>query len=128
MAKAKAAAPAKGAAPAKAPAKGAKKAAGKKALTKAQFVAHLAEKTELTKKQIDTVLEEIVTTITDQLKSSGKFVFPGLARMSLTQVAARAGGEEKINPLNKEKYITKPRPAFNKVNIRPIKAIKTALA
>jgi nucleoid DNA-binding protein len=108
---------------------GAKKPAGKKSLTKSQFVAHLAEKTELTKKQIDTVLNEIVTTVTDQLKSNGKFVFPGLARMTLTRVPERKGGEIKKNPLkNGEEYVTKPRPAFNKVNIRPIKAVKTALA
>jgi len=112
-----------------APAKGsAKKAAPKKALTKSQFVAHLADKTQLTKKQIDQVLSEIVSAVTDQLKSSGKFVFPGLARMSLTPVKAREGGQKKVNPLNGKEYETKPRAAFNKVNIRPIKAIKTALA
>lgn len=120
MAKAKPAA--KGAAPK------AKKAAVKKALTKSQFVAHLSEKTELTKKQIDQVLTEIVTSVTDQLKTTGKFVFPGLARMSLTPVKAREGGVKKVNPLNGKEYETKPRPAFNKVNIRPIKAIKAALA
>lgn len=117
---------------AKAPAKtAAKKLAGKKALTKSQLVAHLAEKTELSKKEVESVLDAIVDAVTDQLGSNGpgKFVFPGLARMSLTQVPARAGGEVKKNPLkNGEEYTTKPRPAFNKVNIRPIKAIKTALA
>ena len=114
---------------AKAKAKGsAKKAPPKKALTKSQFVAHLADKTQLTKKQIDQVLSEIVSAVTDQLKGSGKFVFPGLARMSLTPVKAREGGQKKINPLNGKEYETKPRAAFNKVNIRPIKAIKAALA
>ncbi len=108
----------------------AKKAVAKKALTKSQLVAHVAEKTELTKKQVESVLATIVDAVTDQLgtKGPGKFVFPGLARMSLTQVKARAGGETKKNPLNGKEYTTKPRPAFNKVNIRPIKAIKTALA
>ena len=106
----------------------AKKPVAKKALTKSQFVAHLAEKTELTKKQIDAVLAEIVSTVTDQLKGAGKFVFPGLARITLTPVKAREGGQKKINPLNGKEYETKPRAAFNKVNIRPIKAIKTALA
>lgn len=105
-----------------------KKAAAKKALTKSQFVTHLADKTQLTKKQIDQVLTEIVDKVTAELKSSGKFVFPGLARMSLTPVKAREGGVKKVNPLNGKEYETKPRPAFNKVNIRPIKAIKAALA
>ena len=112
---------------AKAPAK---KAAGKKALTKSQLVAQLAEKTELSKKQVESVLDAVVEAVTDQLgpKGPGKFVFPGLARMSLSTVAAREGGQKKINPLNGKEYETKARPAYNKVNIRPIKAIKTALA
>ena len=115
---------------AKPAAKAAKKAAAKKALTKSQPVAQLAEKTELSKKQVESVLDAIVDAVTTQLGAGGpgKFVFPGLARMSLSQVAARAGGETKINPLNKQPYTTQPRPAYNKVNIRPIKAIKTALA
>ncbi|MBN9121239.1 MAG: HU family DNA-binding protein [Planctomycetes bacterium] len=107
---------------------GAKKAVVKKPLTKSQFVAHLAEKTELSKKQIDTVLTEIVNAVTEQLKDAGKFVFPGLARMTRVFVEKKEGGQEKINPLNGKPYKTKEKPAHYKVNIRPIKAIKTALA
>lgn len=132
MAKAAKAAAGKAAPAAKtAAAKSAKKPAGKKALTKSQLVAHLSEKTTLSKKDVEAVLTAIVDAVTEQLGAGGpgKFVFPGLARMSLTTVPARPGGEEKKNPLkNNEVYITKPRPAFNKVNIRPIKAIKAALA
>ncbi|MFM8271206.1 MAG: HU family DNA-binding protein [Gemmata sp.] len=111
-------------------AKSSGKKASKKALTKSQLVTHIADKTELSKKQVEAVLTTIVDAVTEQLgsKGPGKFVFPGLARMSLTPVKARPGGEKKINPLNGKEYETKPRPAFNKVNIRPIKAIKTALA
>ena len=109
---------------------GKKKAPAKKALTKSQLVGQLAEKTELSKKQVEAVLDAIVEAVTTELGKGGpgKFVFPGLARMSLSEVAARAGGEKKVNPLNGKEYETKPRPAFNKVNIRPIKAIKAALA
>jgi nucleoid DNA-binding protein len=105
-------------------------AKAKKALTKSAFVAHLAEKNELTKKQVEAVLDSIVDTIKEQLsgKGPGKFVFPGLARMSLIRVKAKKGGETKINPLDKKPYVTKDKPAYNKVAIRPIKAIKAALA
>jgi nucleoid DNA-binding protein len=112
---------------AKAAGSGGKKAA-KKAMTKSQFVAHLADKSGLTKKQIDALLTEIADTITGQLKSSGKFVFPGLARMTRTHVEAKKGGEKKINPLTKTEYVTKDKPAHYKVRINPIKAMKTALA
>ncbi|MCI0704527.1 MAG: HU family DNA-binding protein [Planctomycetia bacterium] len=109
-------------------AKGTGKKSGKKTMTKSQFVTHLAEKTELSKKQIDAVLTEIVNTVTDQLKSSGKFVFPGLARMTRTFVEAKKGGIEKKNPLTGQMYVTKDKPAHHKVRINPIKAVKTALA
>lgn len=106
----------------------AKKPAGKKPLTKSQFVAHLAEKTGLSKKQVDEVLTTVVDTVTAQLKDSGKFVFPGLARMTRVHVPRKEGGVVKKNPLNGKEYTTKEKPAHYKVNIRPIKAIKTALA
>lgn len=105
------------------------KASGKKALTKSGFVSELAAKTELTKKQVEAVLDGIVDIVKAQLggKGPGKFVFPGLARMTLTKVKAVKGGVEKINPLNGKPYLTKDKPAYNKVNIRPIKSIKEAL-
>jgi nucleoid DNA-binding protein len=104
------------------------KKAGKKAMTKSQFVAHLAEKSQLTKKQVDALLAELVTTITDQLKGAGKFVFPGLARLTRTHVEAKKGGETKTNPLTGQPYVTKDKPAHYKVRLNPIKAFKTALA
>ena len=101
----------------------------KKALTKSQLIAHLAEKTELSKKQVDGVLNEVIETIKSQLgmKGPGKFVYPGLARITLTRREAVKGGVEKINRLTGQPYLTKDKPAYNQVKIRPIKAIKEAL-
>jgi len=100
-----------------------------KALTKSQFIAHLAEKSKLTKKEIDGVLTEIIESIKTQLgsKGPGKFVFPGLARLSLTRREGVKGGETKINRLTGKEYVTKDKPAYNQVKIRPVKAIKEAL-
>lgn len=109
------------------------KAAGKtpkKALTKSGFVAHLVEKTELSKAQVNAVLDEIVEVIKTQLggKGAGKFVLPGIARMSVTKKKAVKGGVEKPNPLKPgETYITKDKPASVRVNIRPAKSLKEAL-
>jgi nucleoid DNA-binding protein len=108
--------------------KAAGKKSGKKTMTKSQFIAHLADKSQLTKKQVDALLTEIVNTITDQLKGSGKFVFPGLARLTRTHVEAKKGGETKTNPLTGKEYVTKDKPAHHKVRLNPIKAFKTALA
>src|SRR5215471_10649313 len=55
----------------------AKKPGGKKTLTKSQFVAHLAEKAGITKKQVDGILTEIIEVVKTQVgpKGAGKFVF-----------------------------------------------------
>ena len=111
----------------------ASKASPKKAMTKSAFLAEIVEKAkaetgkEVTKKDIEAILDSIIETVKSQLKNPGKFVFPGLARMTLTKVKAVKGGVEKTNPLNGQKYVTKDKPAYNKVNLRPIKAIKEAL-
>ena len=101
-----------------------KKPGGKKAMTKSQFIGHLADKAGVTKKQVDTILSEIVEVIKKEVGPSGpkKFVFPGLARFVLKQKAAVKGGERKINPLTKTEYITKDKPAQNIIRARPVKA------
>lgn len=103
--------------------------AAKKPLTKSAFLAELAEKTELTKKQVDAVLTEVVELVKKELsgKGAGKVVIPGLARLSVTKMKAVKGGDEKKNPLTGEMYTTKPKPAYNKVRLSPIKALKEAL-
>jgi nucleoid DNA-binding protein len=105
------------------------KASSKKAMTKSAFVAQLAEKAEVTKKQVEAVLEEITAIVVAQVggKGAGKFVLPGIARITLTRKSAVKGGEKKVNPLNGQEYVTKPKPAYNRVNIRPVKSLKEAL-
>jgi nucleoid DNA-binding protein len=109
---------------------GAKKSGGKKTMTKSQFVARLAEKSEISKKQADAVLNEMLEVIKEQVgpKGPGKFVIPGLCRITVTRKEAQPGGEKKINRLTGQEYVTKPKPAYNRVNVRPVKALKTALA
>ena len=103
--------------------------APKKALTKSAFLAEIAEKTELSKKQVDGVLDAVIALVTKELsgKGAGKVVIPGLARMTVTKVKAVKGGVEKKNPLTGAMYITKDKPAYNKVRLSPIKALKEAL-
>jgi nucleoid DNA-binding protein len=108
----------------------AKKAApAKKALTKSQFVSHLAEKATITKKQVEAVLDEIIEVIKTQVstKGPGKFVFPNLCKVSVTRKPAVKGGEKKINRLTGAEYETKDKPAYNQVKLRPVKALKDAL-
>ena len=103
--------------------------AAKKALTKSAFLAEVAEKTELSKKQVDAVMSAIIELVQRELsgKGAGKMVIPGLARLSATKVKAVKGGVEKKNPLTGGMYVTKDKPAYNKVRLSPIKALKEAL-
>ena len=109
---------------------GTKKPGGKKTMTKSQFIAHLADKAQISKKQADTVVTEILEVVKHQVgaKGPGKFVFPGLCRITVTHKPAQPGGETKVNRLTGQTYVTKPKPAYNRVNVRPVKALKTALA
>jgi nucleoid DNA-binding protein len=113
----------------KAPKPAGKKPAGKKTMTKSAFVAHLADKAQISKKQVDAVLNEVIEVIKGQVstKGPGKFVFPGLCRVTVTHKPAQPGGEKKINRLTGAEYITKPKPAHNVVKLRPVKALKDAL-
>ena len=99
-------------------------------MTKSQFVAHLADKGGITKKQVDAVLAQIIDVIKEQVgsKGPGKFVFPGLCRVTLTHKAEVKGGEKKINRLDGKEYITKFKAAHYVVKLRPVKALKDALS
>jgi len=101
----------------------------KKVLTKSALHAHFAEKTGLKKTEIAAVLDLLAETAVAQLSSKGAGVFtiPGLARFKVRKVKAVKGGVSKINPITKEPYITKDRPAHNKVGIRPVKAFAESL-
>ncbi len=102
-------------------------AKAKKALTKSALYAHLAEATDLKKTQIADVIDKLAETAMSELKKNGLFTFPGVARLKIRKSKAVKGGQKKINPITKAEYITKDRPAFNKVTMRPVKAFSEAV-
>ncbi|CAN5366810.1 hypothetical protein BH11PLA2_BH11PLA2_47530 [soil metagenome] len=99
----------------------------KKAITKSALYAHLAEKADLKKTQIAAVLDELVAVASSELKKNSLFTLPGVARLKIRKVKAVKGGQKKINPITKTEYITKDRPAYNKVVARPVKAFAEGL-
>jgi nucleoid DNA-binding protein len=103
--------------------------AKKKVLTKSALYAELAEKTGLKKTEVAKVVEEMVEIAKHQLgpKGAGVFTLPGIARFKVRKQKAVKGGEKKINPLNGKEYVTKDRPAYNKVRATPIKVFAEAL-
>jgi DNA-binding protein HU-beta len=62
-----------------------------KPMTKSQFVAHLAEKTGLSKKEVSAFWEVLVETVYAETKNSGQVTLPGLGKMVRQQRAARQG-------------------------------------
>ena len=107
----------------------AKTNSSKKALTKSNLYSHLAEASGLKKAEVMKVVDALHAAIKDQLGSKGPGILtlPGIARFKIRKVNAVKGGVTKINPLTKTEYVTKDRPAYRKVSILPVKALKEEL-
>lgn len=124
-------APAKAAA-AKAPAKAAavkpaKKATGPiaEAYNKTQLMTELATATELTKKQVAAVFDELSALIERHVKKNGagQFTLPGLAKIVVVRKPATKA-RKGINPFTGEETTFKAKPASNAVKVRPLKKLK----
>ena len=133
-AKKKAPAKKKATAKKKAPAKkkaAAKKAPAKKApaikapLSKTQIVTELADKTELSKKQVNAVLEELGIVIERHVRkgAAGQFTLPGLMKVQVVRKPATKA-RKGINPFTGEETVFKAKPARNVVKVRPLKKLK----
>ena len=119
------------AAPAKAPAK---KAAAPKArkitavsepMTKTALLTEIAENAGLTKKEVQTVLDELAVAIERHVKKRavGEFTLPGLMKIVVQNkpaVKARKGR----NPFTGEEMMFKAKPARNVIKVRPLKKLK----
>ena len=120
----------------KAPAK--KKVAAKKAaapvkkapaikdkMTKSQIVASLAESTDLSKKQVNGVLDELNALIERSIKkrSVGEFTIPGVMKITTVKKPARKA-RKGINPFTGEETVFKAKPASTAVKVRPLKKLK----
>jgi len=126
-------APAKKAAAKKAPAKkaSAKAAPAKKIkaiserYTKTQILTEIAESTELSKKQVQSVLDELSAVIEGHVKkrACGEFVLPGLLKITTVKKPARKA-RKGINPFTGEETVFKAKPASIQVKVRPLKKLK----
>lgn len=97
--------------------------------TKTQILNEIAESTDLTKKQVGAVLDELTDVIERHIKkrACGEFVLPGL--MKITTVKKKATKARKgINPFTGEETMFKAKPASIQVKIRPLKKMKDMAA
>ena len=99
-----------------------------KRMSKSQFVATLAEKSGITKKQAAAALKTMNEMVAHQLgkHGPGEVLIPGLMKLNVVikpATAERPG----INPFTKEPTIFKAKPARKIVRARPLKALKDAI-
>lgn len=97
----------------------------KKALTKTEIMGNIAEATQLSKKDVASVLEGLVEEIRKALgkRGAGEFTVPGLCKIMIKHKPATKA-RKGINPFTKEEQMFKAKPASNVVKIRPLKRLK----
>lgn len=95
------------------------------AFSKTQLLVELAESTELTKKQVSAVLDELSAVIERHVKknAAGSFTMPGLFKILVVRKPATKA-RKGINPFTGEETVFKAKPASNAVKIRPLKKLK----
>ena len=92
---------------------------------KTQILNELAENTNLSKKDVSSVLDELSLLIQRHIKkrSAGEFVLPGLLKIqSIKKPATKA--RKGINPFTGEETMFKAKPASSVVKVRPLKKLK----
>ena len=97
--------------------------------TKTQILDHIAENTELTRKQVGSVLDALATVIETHInkRSVGEFVLPGILKiMTIRKPATKA--RKGINPFTKEEVMFKAKPASTVVKVRALKGLKEMVA
>lgn len=112
----------------------AKKAAPKKKLTaikekytKSAILAEIADNTELSKKQVSSVLDELSDLIERHVKkgSAGEFTLPGLLKIKTVKKPARKARKGVPNPFRPgETMDIAAKPASTKVKVLPLKGLK----
>lgn len=93
--------------------------------TKAQVLNEIMVNTELSKKEVQSVLDELGTLIERHIKprSCGEFVLPGLLKIQTVKKPAKKA-RKGTNPFTGEEMIFKAKPASNQVKVRPLKNLK----
>jgi DNA-binding protein HU-beta len=90
-------------------------------MTKTQLVRHLAEKHELSNKQVAALIDYIAEVAIKETKKNGVFVVPGIGRLVKSNRKARVGR----NPQTGEAIKI---PAKTVVKFRVAKAVKDTIA
>lgn len=95
-----------------------------KPLSKSEILNSLSETTELSRKEVNAVLEALEALIEDNLtKGSGVFNMPGLMKIYVHEKKATPEREGR-NPATGDPIVIKAKPASKVVKVRPLKKLK----
>ncbi|HLW63842.1 MAG TPA: HU family DNA-binding protein [Gemmataceae bacterium] len=99
---------------------------GAKPMSKTAILQQLADSTGLKRKDVAAVFDSLNNIIRDQVSKKGPGVISlfRLFKIERKDYPASKGGEKKINPLTKQEYETKPKPAHSKIKVRALKDLK----
>ena len=97
-------------------------------MNKSQFVATLAEKSGLDKKQATSALDTINTMVAQQLgkRGPGEVLIPGLLKLNIVNKPATRK-HQGLNPFTKEPMTYQAKAARKVIRVRPLKALKDAI-
>ena len=100
----------------------------KNKLTKSALTTLIAERTELSRKQVAGVLSELEGALLGSVhpNGNGEFIYPGLFKVALRKVPARKAGTLIRNPATGEMMKAAAKPASVRVKIRPLAKLKAA--
>jgi len=91
--------------------------------TKAEIVTQIAGKTELAKKDVTAVFDELNGIIKKSLKSANEFSMPGLMKIKVVKKPATKARLGK-NPFTGEEIMIKAKPARKTVKVTALKGLK----
>jgi DNA-binding protein HU-beta len=98
-------------------------------ITKSELIQRIVDghPSEIARKDVKGVIEAVAAIGHKELKKTGAFVVPGLAKFIVIKKPATKA-RQGINPFTKEPTTFKARPARKIVRARPVKAVKDAVA
>lgn len=98
-----------------------------KAMSKSELVTRIAEETELTRKDVNMVLESLSGQVEKSLgrRGPGVFTLPGLVKIERRKVPARKARKNVPNPFRPGEFMDVPaKPATTKIKVRALKNLK----
>jgi len=103
----------------------------KKAMTKSEIFAEIAANTDLTKKEVAAVFDELGSVLERHVKKGavGQFTLPGLLKVKTVKKPARKAQKNVPNPFRPGELMDiAAKPATVKVRVTPLKKLKDMVA